>query len=109
MNKSFHIYNIERQIEDKFNSLMKSGKMSITPTLQESTIRRNIQIDEEHDEDILQAKRDEYYKDKTYKCVKCKAIKMRSEFFHLRDNAEGISSHCKVCEMKYKRSMIERG
>ena len=104
MDKSFHIYNIEKQIEEKFNSLLKSGKMYITPTLQESTIRRNVDIDEEHDEDILQLKRDEYYKDKTYKCTKCKCIKSRSEFFHDRKNAEGIESHCKVCEMNYKRS-----
>ena len=60
MNKSFHIYNIEKQIEEKFNSLLKTGKMSITLTLEESSIRRNLQINEEHDEDILQEKRDEY-------------------------------------------------
>jgi hypothetical protein len=108
MNKSFHIYNIEKQIEEKFNSLLKSGKMSITLTLEESSIRRNLQINEEHDEDILQEKRDEYYKNKIYLCNKCKCTKPRSEFFHDRDRGEGIQSHCKLCEINYKKSRIVR-
>jgi hypothetical protein len=109
MDKSFHLFNVQKEIEDKFNSLLKSGKMSFTLTLEESTSRRNVEIQEEHDEDILCQKRDEYYKNKTYKCIKCKCIKPRHEFFRLRDNEEGISNHCKVCEMKYKRNIIERG
>ena len=83
--------------------------MNITLTEKESVNRRNIQIDEEYDEILLEKRRDEYYKNKTYKCIKCKCIKPRQEFFRLRDNEEGISNHCKVCEMKYKRNIIERG
>lgn len=109
MDKSFHLYNVAKEIEDKFNSLLKSGKMRLIPTLEESSNRRNVQIDEEHDEDILEANRDEYYKDKSYTCVRCKTLKSRKEFFHLRYNEEGISHHCKVCEMKYKKGLIERG
>lgn len=109
MNKSFHLFNVQKEIEDKFNSLLKSGKMSLTLTLEESTSRRNVEIQEEHDEDILCQKRDEYYSNKNYTCTKCKCIKSRSEFFRLRENEEGISHHCKVCEMKYKNKMNDKG
>lgn len=109
MNKIYQRLQIEKDINDNFNKLLKSGKMKLNLSLEEASNRRNVQIDEEHDEDILQAKRDEYYKDKSYTCVRCKKVKSREEFFRLRENAEGISHHCKSCECKYKKSLIERG
>jgi hypothetical protein len=109
MDKSFHLFNVQKEIEDKFNSLLKSGKMSLTLTLEESTSRRNVEINEEFDEDILCQKRDEYYINKKYTCTKCKQIKPRQEFFRLRENEEGIAHHCKVCEMKYYKKMNDKG
>lgn len=109
MDKSFHLYNVEKEINEKFDSLLKSGKMSLTLTLQESTIRRNVQIDEEHDEDILLAKRNEFYKDKKYTCKKCKIIKSRQEFFHQKISYEGIKDICKVCEMKHINQSKHKG
>jgi hypothetical protein len=97
MNKSFHLFNVQKEIEDKFNLLMKSGKMSLTLTLEESIIRRNVEINDEHDEDILEMKRDEYYKDYVYNCRRCKKIKSRKEFFHTQKNTSGIGSTCKQC------------
>lgn len=109
MDKSFHLYNVAKEIEDKFNSLLKSGKMRLSLNLEEASNRRNVQIDEEWDEDILQEKRDEFYKDKKYTCKKCKIIKPRHQFCHSRLNEEGISHHCKDCEIKYKKGLIVRG
>lgn len=97
MNKIYQRLKIQKEIEDKFNLLMKSGKISLNLTLEESIIRRNIEINDEHDEDILEMKRDEYYKDYVYKCRKCKKIKTRKEFFHTQRNSSGISSQCKQC------------
>jgi len=109
MNNIYQSFNIQKEINEKFDSLMKSGKMSLTITLEESTKRGNVDITEPHDEDILQAKRDEYYINKTYKCNKCKEIKSRQEFFHLAKNGEGISHKCKTCEMKYLNDSKQKG
>lgn len=97
MNEIYQRLQVQKQIEDNFNLLMKSGKMSLTLTLEESIIRRNVQISDEHDEDILEMKRDEYYKDYVYKCRKCKKNKSRKEFFHTQKNTSGIGSTCKEC------------
>ena len=97
MKKTYQSLQIEKEINEKFDALMKSGKMSLNLTLQESTNRRNVEINDEHDEDILEMKRDEYYKDYVYKCRKCKKIKQRKEFFHQQSSASGIFSICKEC------------
>jgi hypothetical protein len=97
MNKSFHLFNVQKQIEDNFSLLMKSGKISLNLTLEESIERRNIEINDEHDEDILEMKRDEYYKDYIYNCRICKQPKSRKEFFHTQKNTSGIGSTCKQC------------
>ena len=102
MNKIYQRLQVQKQIEDNFNLLMKSGKMSLTLTLEESTNRRNVEIYDEHDEDILEMKRDEFYKDYVYKCRECKKNKQRKEFFHQQSSTSGIFSVCKECYMKQK-------
>lgn len=41
--------------------------------------------------------------DTLYRCSKCKAFKGRPEFMASKINADGVSSHCKVCEAHRKR------
>jgi uncharacterized protein YicC (UPF0701 family) len=104
-----NLYQIEKDINEKFNSLFKSGKLSLTLTLEESIKKINIQIDEPHDEDILQMKRDEYFKNKLHTCRTCKKIKSREEFFHTKYMKSGVSSRCKQCEMEYIRANKDKG
>lgn len=104
-----NLYQIEKEINEKFDSLFKSGKLSLTLTLEESIKKINIQIHEPHDEDILKAKRDEYYKNKLHTCRSCKKIKSREEFFHTKYLKSGINSRCKQCEFEYIRANKHKG
>jgi len=97
MKNIYQLLQIEKEINEKFDALMKSGKMSLNLTLEESTNRRNVEINDEHDEDILEMKRDEFYKDYVYKCRECKKNKQRKEFFHQQSSTTGIFSVCKEC------------
>jgi hypothetical protein len=102
-------YQIEKEINEKFNSLMKSGKLSLTLTLEECTNKRNVEINEPYDEDLLYKKRDEFYNNKLYTCRGCLQVKPRSEFFHTKYLKSGINSRCKICEIEYIRANKHKG
>lgn len=94
---------IEKEINDRFKELVESKKITLTPTLEEQTKRWNLEINDEHDEDILQLKRDELYKKESYLCPKCKIVKPRHEFYHNRAAKNGLNYTCISCDKKYLR------
>ena len=61
MEKIYSKLKRQEEINAKFNDLLKSGKMKLNISLEQSTKRRNIVIDDEFDEDQLTARRNEYY------------------------------------------------
>jgi hypothetical protein len=89
---------IENEIKDRIKELINENKITFIPTLEEKIKRWYVQIDDEHDEDILEANKDEYYKDESYKCSKCKIIKPRNEFYHNRKSKKGVGYSCIKCE-----------
>ena len=82
--------------------------MKLNISLEQSTKRRNIVIDDEFDEDQLTARRNEYYSTKEIKCTKCNIVKSYSLYFKCRENANGIQGHCKDCEMLYIESLNKK-
>ena len=51
MEKIYSKLKRQEEINAKFNDLLKSGKMKLNISLEQSTKRRNIVIDDEFDED----------------------------------------------------------